>query len=99
MREPSKRTGIWTWIRNILARFFDRPESAASRYPPVVWQFLSEIAPTEPDHLTRRERLMRTWLDLKWLDPLDTPSARTKIDHVTSLPDQHLKLTVDDLED
>jgi hypothetical protein len=97
----AQRGGGWTLDAdsNMLARFFDRPESPASRYPPVVWQFLNEVAPSDPDHLTRRERLIRTWLELKRLDSLTTPDGRTKIEHVTSMPEQHLKLTVDDLED
>jgi uncharacterized small protein (DUF1192 family) len=84
---------------NMLAEFFDRPELPTSHYPAVIWAFLGQVAPTDPDHLTRRERLLRTWLELKRLDSLDSASGRTKVQHVTSMPDQHLKLTVDDLED
>jgi len=84
---------------NMLAPFFDRPSLPASRYPPVVWKFLSEVAPTDPDHVTRRERLMRTWLELKRLDSLTTPGGRVKIKHVTSAPKERFNLTVDDLDD
>jgi hypothetical protein len=84
---------------NLLAQFFNRPELPSSHYPPLIWQFLSEVAPTDPDHLIRRERLIRTWLELKRLDSLTTDSGRIKIEHVTSMPDQHVTLTVDDLED
>ena len=84
---------------NMLAEFFDRPELPTSHYPAVIWSFLGQVAPTDPDHLTRRERLLRTWLELKRLDSLDSASGRTKLQHVTSMPDQHPKLTVDDLED
>ncbi|HXJ38617.1 MAG TPA: hypothetical protein VNH18_05025 [Bryobacteraceae bacterium] len=97
----AQRGSSWTLDAdsNLLAPFFDRPQSPVSRYPPLVWQFLGEVAPSDPDHLTRRERLIRTWLDLKRLDSLTTPSGRVKIEHVTSMPEEHLKLTVDDLED
>jgi hypothetical protein len=84
---------------NMLAAFFGRPELATSHYPAVIWQFLSEIAPSDPDHLSRRERLMHTWLELNRLDSLTTPSGRTKVEHVTSMPSQHLVLTIDDMED
>ena len=84
---------------NMLAAFFARPELPTSHYPPVVWQFLGEVARNDPDHLTRRERLMRTWLELKRLDSLETPPGKVKIEHVTSTPDQQLRLTIDDLED
>lgn len=84
---------------NMLAEFFGRPEMATSHFPPLIWQFLSEIAPSDPDHLTRRERLIHTWLELNRLDSLTTDSGKLKIAHVTSTPDQHISLTVDDLED
>ncbi len=84
---------------NMLAQFFGWPELPASHYPRVIWQFLSEVAASDPDHLIRRERLIRTWLELKRLDSPDTPSGRLKIEHVTSMSNQHLALTIDDLED
>jgi len=84
---------------NMLAPLFDRPSLPANRYPTVVWKFLSEVAPTDPDHITRRERLMRTWLELKRLDSLTTPAGRVKIEHVTSTPNELFNLTVDDLDD
>ena len=84
---------------NMLAEFFDRPELPTSHYPRVIWSFLSEVAPTDPDHLTRRDRLLRTWLELKRLDSPATPSGQTKIQHVTSSPGEHLRLTIDDFDD
>ncbi|WP_263356377.1 hypothetical protein [Acidicapsa ligni] len=85
---------------NMLAQFFDRPVLSTSNYPPIVWQFLNEVAPSDPDHITRKERLVRTWLELKRLDPPpSTPAGQVKIDHVTSMPAQHQVLSIDDLED
>lgn len=85
---------------NMLAQFFGRPELATSHYPAIEWQFLNQVPPIDPDHLTRRERLIRTWLELKRLDPPpDTPAGQIKIEHITSTPDQHLPQTIDDLED
>lgn len=85
---------------NMLAAFFSRPELPTSHYPEVIWEFLDEVPPVDPDHLTRRERLMRTWLELKRLDPPpNTPGGQVKINHITSMPEQHLTLSIDDLED
>jgi len=84
---------------NMLAPFFGRPELAGSHYPRIIWQFLSEVAQTDSDHLIRRERLLRTCLELKRLDSLSTPSGSIKIEHVTSEPNEHFMLTIDDLED
>lgn len=85
---------------NMLAAFFDRPELPTSHYSGIVWTFLNSEPASDPDHLTRRQQLMKTWLELKRLDPPpDTTAGRTKIEHVTSMPEQHLMLTIDDLED
>ncbi len=84
---------------NMLASFFGRPEMATSHYPAVIWKFLNEVAPSDPDHLIRRERLMRSWLEVKRLDSISSPSGLVKIRHITSMPEEHFALTIDDLED
>ena len=62
--------------------------------------FLLAVPASDPNHLARWQQLMKTWLELKRLDPPpDTPAGRTKIEHVTSMPEQRLMLTIDDLED
>ena len=83
----------------MLAKLFSMQELPTSLYPRVIWSFLSEVAPTDPDHLTRRDRLLRTWLDLKRLDSLSTPAGQAKVEHVTSSPREHLRLTIDDFDD
>ena len=83
----------------MLAEFFGQPELPTSHYPTAIWQFLNEVPSTESHHLTRREQLIKTWVDLRRVDSLDSESGRTKIKHVTSMPAQQLSLTVDDLED
>ncbi len=82
---------------NMLARLFDRPALADSRYPPVVWSFLNEVAPSDPDGLTRRQRLVTTWIAVRRIDPPATAAGRQKIAQVTSQPGP--RLSVDDLED
>lgn len=84
---------------NMLAEFFGRPELPTSHYPRIVWQFLNEAAPSDSDRLIRRDRLIRTWLELNRLDSLTTPAGKLKIERVTSMPSQHQLLTIDDLED
>ncbi len=84
---------------NMLARFFGRPELPTSHYPPVIWRFLSDVAPSDPDHIARHERLIHTWLELNRIDSLTSTSGKTKIEHVTSMADQHTPQTIDDLED
>jgi hypothetical protein len=84
---------------NMLAELFDRPTLDDSLYTPIVWSFLGDVAPTDQNGLTRRARLIQTWIDLKRTDPPSTDAGKKKIDRVTSQPSDKLPLTIDDLED
>jgi hypothetical protein len=84
---------------NMLAELFNRPLEPTSKYPSPVWQFITSVAPTDPNKITRQQRLIRTWVDVKRIDPPGTPAGDKKINHVTSRPSDGYKLTIDDLED
>jgi len=83
----------------MLAEMFDRPTLGDSRYDQIVGSFLNEVAPTDEEGLTRKERLIQTWITLKRTDPPSTSGGKNKIDRVTSQPSDKLALTIDDLED
>jgi hypothetical protein len=83
----------------MLAELFERSTLEDSRYDPIVWSFLSDVAPTDPEGLSRKERLIKTWITLKRIDLPSTSAGKNKIDRVTSQPSDKLPLTIDDLED
>jgi len=78
---------------------FDRPTLGDSHYDQIVGSFLNEVAPTDEEGLTRKERLIQTWITLKRTDPPSTSAGKNKIDRVTSQPSDKLALTIDDSED
>lgn len=84
---------------NMLAELFDRSTLDDSRYPPIAWSFLNDVAPTDQDGFTRKERLVQTWIGLNRTEPPSTPGGKRKIDRVTSQPSDNLPLSIDDLED
>jgi hypothetical protein len=84
---------------NMLAELFNRSVEPNSEYPLPVWQFMTSVAPTDEDKITRQQRLIRTWVQVKRIDPPDTVKGKLKIEHVTSRPSDGYKLTIDDLED
>ena len=84
---------------NMLAELFNRPVEANSTYPTAAWEFMTSVAPTDQDKITRQQRLIRTWVEVKRIDAPDTQKGKTKIEHVTSRPSDGYKLTIDDLED
>jgi hypothetical protein len=92
-------TRIFDFSSNMLAQLFDRTTLGDSRYDPIIWSFLNDVAQTDEDGLTRKERLIRTWITLKRTDPPATSAGKNKIDRVTSQPSDKLPLTIDDFED
>ena len=99
IRAQKGGTRILEFNSNMLAMLFDKTATADSGYAPVVWSFLNQVAPTDSDRMTRKERLISTWISLKRIDPPDSSAGKDKIDRVTSQPSNRTKLTIDDLED
>jgi hypothetical protein len=99
IRAQKGGTRLFDFSSNMLAELFDRSALGDSRYDPIVWSFLNDVAPTDQDRLTRKERLIQTWITLKRTDPPSTSAGKNKIDKVTSQPSDKLRLTIDDLED
>jgi hypothetical protein len=99
IRAQKGGTRLFDFSSNMLAEFFDRSTLDDSRYDPIVWSFLNDVAPTDEEGVTRKERLIQTWITLKRTDPPSTPTGKNKIDRVTSRPSNKLPLTIDDLED
>jgi hypothetical protein len=99
IRSQKGGTRLFDFSSNMLAELFDRSTLGDSRYDPIVWNFLNDVAPTDQEGLTRKERLIQTWITLKRTDPPSTSSGRNKIDRVASQPSDRLSLTIDDLED
>jgi hypothetical protein len=90
-------TQVFDFSSNMLAEFFDRPMLADSHYPETVWTFLSEAPPNGMGGGgTRREQILQSWVQLKRIDSLE---SRDKIDHLSSRPEDGLRLSIDDYED
>jgi hypothetical protein len=99
IRAQKGGTRLFDFSSNMLAEVLDRPALGDSRYDPIVWSFLNDVAPSDEEGLTRKERLIQTWITLRRTDPPSTSAGKNKIDRVTSQPSDKLPLTIDDLED
>src|ERR1700722_8851205 len=99
IRAQKGGTRLFDFSSNMLAELFDRSTLGDSRYDSIVWSFLNDVAPTEEEGLTRKERLIEPWVALKRTDPPSTSAGKDKIARVTSQPSDKLPLTIDDLED
>src|ERR1700734_3811342 len=85
IRAQKGATRLFDFNSNMLAELFGRPELEDSRYDPIVWSFLNDVAPTDQG-FTRKEPLIETWITLKRTDPPSTAAGKSKIDRVTSQP-------------
>ncbi len=99
LRAQRGKTMQFAFPSNMLAQLFNRPPEPTSVYPPVVWAFLNAVAPTDPDNISRKERLIRTWTAVDRIPPLNTPEGTGKIERMASMPDQNHRLSIDDLGD
>ena len=99
IRAQKGGTRLFDFNSNMLAGLFDRSTLGDSRYDPIVWSFLNDVAPTDQDGLTRKLRLIQTWITLKRIDLPSTSAGKNKIDRVASQPSEKVLLTIDDLED
>jgi hypothetical protein len=99
IRSQKGGTRKFDFNSNMLAELFDRPMLEDSRFDAIVWSFLNDVAPTDADGMTRKARLIQTWISLKRTDSPATAAGKNKIDRVTSQPADGLLLTIDDLED
>ncbi|WP_263350082.1 hypothetical protein [Acidicapsa acidisoli] len=96
IRAQPGKSSAFDFPSNMLAPLFDRPALQNSQYQETIWTFLNEAPPKSITGLTRREELLRSWVQVRRIDSL---SSTDKIDHVTSQPSEGLKLSIDDLED
>src|SRR6202451_4773384 len=59
IRAQKGGTRLFDFSSNMLAELFDRPTLGDSRYDPIIWSFLNDVAPTDPEGLTRKSRLIQ----------------------------------------
>lgn len=76
IRAQKGKTIQFDFDSNMLAEFFGRPALLDSQYPSTVWAFLNEVAANDPTGLTRKERLIQTWIDVKRIDSLAGSSEK-----------------------
>jgi hypothetical protein len=84
---------------NMLSEVFARPQDENNVYPPVVVSFMNAIAPEDVDGLTRKERLVRSWVDIGRIPDPNSEKGQEKINHLVSLSGQKVTQSIADLDD
>lgn len=79
-RAQKGETRLFDFSSNTLAELFDRSTLGDSRYGPIVWSFLNDVAPADEEGLTRKERLIQTWITLKRTGSYERKSHFSKRD-------------------
>ena len=86
-------TSLFDFNSNILAELFDPPALSDSGYDPIVWSFLNDVAPNEEEGLTRKERLIQTWITVQRTDPPSTSAIDNLEDRSAMLEDVRAKIS------
>ncbi|HMW92603.1 MAG TPA: hypothetical protein PLC15_16290 [Candidatus Obscuribacter sp.] len=92
-----KRTA--TIAPNMLAKVFGLPTGAEHDYPRQIWRFFTNIPPGSTAKESRKERLMRRWLELKRIDGLNTAEQKKRVALLCSTTPVVKGVDIDVLED
>jgi hypothetical protein len=84
---------------NMLSKVFAHPSDANNVYPPIVVSFMNAVAPNDEDGLSRQDRLIHNWVELGRIPDPNLPEGKARVNHVASLPGQHVQQSISDLED
>ncbi len=84
---------------NMLAEMFGRTQDGTNVYTPAVIAFLNSVPAIDPDKLSRRDRLLRTWVEVGRLPDPKSPKGEDKIARVTGTSVRDPKLSISDLYD
>lgn len=78
---------------NMLAPILERAPVDYSKYPPGVWAYLSR----KPmgSSLSRRETLLRHWIEVRRIPPLNSPGAATQLDALAGTVELQKQVTID----
>lgn len=84
---------------NMLSEVFQHPSDINNVYPKVVVSFMGDVAPNDEGGLSRQDRLIRNWVELKRIPDPKTPEGEKKVEKLVSLPGQKIPQTITDLDD
>lgn len=84
---------------NMLAKILDRDPEFHSDYPKNILLYLNSVAPLEMSQHTRKELLIKQWLDVGRIDSLDSKKGQNKIALLTSGVSQQVPVSIDVLMD
>ena len=60
---------------------------------------MNSVSPNEKEGLTRRQRLIRNWVNVGRIASPDSEKGKQKIIRLTSMPSEDLRLSIGDLDD
>ncbi len=84
---------------NMLARILDRKAEFHSDYPDEIWAYLNQTPPSESGADSRRQRLIKQWIEAGRLEAGSTPKGERRTELLTSGASAQPKLTLDLLTD
>ena len=99
LRAQNGKVASLSFRSNMLAPLLDRRTESVDVYSPAVLGFLHAVPVADPEHLTRQQRLVKTWIQVGRLPALATAKGQTKIDRLTEVSSAGIRQTINDLFD
>ena len=81
---------------NMLAPVLNQPVELVDVYSPLILEFLNQVPSADPEHLSRKRRLLMTWRQAGRLDDLVSPEGRRKVDRLTAFGTRVPSQSIDD---
>lgn len=82
---------------NMLAPIFGLIPVQATKYPPLVWNYLNDYEPGQKRN--RRQQLLERWLTVHYIEPFDKPTSHHHLSQLAGTTDLHKEITIDLLRD
>ena len=84
---------------NMLSKMFDIQADKDHDYPPEVWRYVTEKLPEEQSGLSRKDALIKRWIDLKRINGIKSDADKKKLQLLCNAVVQEKSVDIDLLED
>ncbi len=84
---------------NMLAKFFNQPTDTNHDYPKEIWRFLTDAQPLSPNRESRKEKLLKRWIENKRVEQINTPQGKQRLALLCGTVPQVKSVTIDLLDD
>ncbi|MBK7750446.1 MAG: hypothetical protein IPP97_21720 [Candidatus Obscuribacter sp.] len=84
---------------NMLAKLFNQPVDSDHDYPREIWRFMTDPMPQSATRESRKDRLLKRWVELKRVEQINTPQGKKHLAQLCGTVPQVNTVNIDLLDD